>query len=205
MSALRELLLCLLLLLPSAALPRREERDSLLEAEGRKVGNGSLQETPRSRRAAATHLFSKAEPGARCPQGVVGEGGLGWSSPQPWPLGGLEGPVCRVRMEQDGATPRHLEVMGVLSHYESSFIKLLRRRRSWDGNLAGTFGLCRAGEEGAAPHPLQSIHEHVLEPGLERFLVLHLEEGWWQSPAGSEVEQGGEGCRVRGGDAVCWP
>ncbi|XP_032937789.1 muellerian-inhibiting factor [Catharus ustulatus] len=186
MSALRELLLCLLLLLPSAALPRKQGRDSLLgelrlEAEGRKVGNGSLQETPRSRRAAATHLLSKAEPGARCPQGGAEEGALGWSSPQPWPLGGLEGPVCRVRMEQDGATPRHLEVVGVLSHYESSFIKLLRRRRSWDGNLAGTFGLCRAGEAGAAPHPLQSIHEHVLEPGLERFLVLHLEEVQWEA------------------------
>ncbi|NWZ85765.1 MIS factor, partial [Poecile atricapillus] len=191
MSALRGLLLCLVLLLPSAALPRKRERDSLmelslleelgLEAEGRKVGNGSLQETPRSRRAAATRLFSKPEPGAECPQAE--EGGPGWSrsSPQPWPLGGLEGPVCRVRMEQDGATPRHLEVMGVLSHYESSFIKLLRRRRSWDGNFPGTFGLCRAGEAAAAPHPLQRIHEHVLEPGRERFLVLHLEEVQWEA------------------------
>lgn len=217
MSALRGLLLCLGLLLPSAALPRREERDSLvelslpgqpgMEAEGRKEGNGSLQETPRSRRAAATGLFSKPEPGAQCPQGVAEEGGPGWSrsSLQPWPLGGLEGPVCRVRMEQGGASPRHMEVVGVLSHYESSFIKLLRRRRSWDGNFPGTFGLCWAGEEGAAPHPLQRIHEHVLEPGLERFLVLHLEEGWWESPAGSEVEQGGEGCRARGGDAARWP
>ncbi|NXL75465.1 MIS factor, partial [Leptocoma aspasia] len=187
MSALRGLLLCLVLLLPSAALPRREERDSLmelslLEAEGRRVGNGSLQETPRSRRAAAARLFSKPEPGAKCP-GVAEEGGPGWprSSPQPWPLGGLEGPVCRVRMEQDGATPRHLEVVGVLSHYESSFIKLLRRRRSWDGNFPGTFGLCRAGGAGAAPHPLQRIHEHVVEPGLERFLVLHLEEVQWEA------------------------
>ncbi|NXB01131.1 MIS factor, partial [Cnemophilus loriae] len=195
MSALRGLLLCLVLLLPSAALPRKGERDSLaelspleepgLEAEGRKVGNGSLQETPRSRRAAATRLFSKPEPGAKCLQGVAEEGGPGWSrsSPQPWPLGGLEGPVCRVRMEQDGATPGHLEVVGVLSHYESSFIKLLRQRRSWDGNFAGTFGLCRAGEAGAAPHPLQRIHEHVLEPGLERFLVLHLEEVQWEAQA----------------------
>ncbi|XP_053821706.1 muellerian-inhibiting factor isoform X1 [Vidua chalybeata] len=188
MSALRGLLLCLVLLLPSAALPRKEGRDarielSLLEAEGRRVGNGSLQETLRSRRAAATRLFSTPEPGAKCPQGVAEEGGPGWSrsSPQPWPLGGLEGPVCRVRMEQDGATPRQLEVVGVLSHYESSFIKLLRRRRSWDGTFPGTFGLCRPGEAGAAPHPLQRIHEHVLEPGLERFLVLHLEEVQWEA------------------------
>ncbi|XP_041279196.1 muellerian-inhibiting factor isoform X2 [Onychostruthus taczanowskii] len=193
MSALRGLLLCLVLLLPSAALPRKQGRDSLVElslleepglgAEGRKVGNGSSQETPRSRRAAATRLFSKLEPGARCLQEVAEEGGPSWSrsSPQPWPLGGLEGPVCRVRMEQDGAGPRQLEVVGVLSHYESSFIKLLRRRRSWDGNLAGTFGLCRPGEAEAAPHPLQRIHEHVLEPGLERFLVLHLEEVQWEA------------------------
>ncbi|NXR52957.1 MIS factor, partial [Hippolais icterina] len=186
MSALRGLLLCLVLLLPSAALPRKEERDSLmelgLEAGGRKVGNGSLQETPRSRRAAATRLF-KPEPGAKCLQGVAEEGGPGWtrSSLQPWPLGGLEGPVCRVRMEQGGATPKHMEVVGVLSHYESSFIKLLRQRRSWDGNFPGTFGLCWAGEAGAAPHPLQRIHEHVLEPGLERFLVLHLEEVQWEA------------------------
>ncbi|NXD29411.1 MIS factor, partial [Spelaeornis formosus] len=190
MSALGELLLCLVLLLPSAALPRRAESDSrrelrLLEelglgAEGREVGNRSLQETARFRRAAGTQLFPKP----KCPQGGAEEGDPGWtrSSPQPWPLGGLEGPVCRVRMEQDGATPRHLEVVGVLSHYESSFIKLLRQRRSWDGNFAGTFGLCRAGEEaGAAPHPLQRIHGHVLEPGLERFLVLHLEEVQWEA------------------------
>ncbi|NXM47549.1 MIS factor, partial [Gymnorhina tibicen] len=194
-SALGGLLLCLVLLLPSAALPWKGERDSPtelsllgepgLEAEGRKVGNGSSQEARRSRRAAATRLFSKPEPGAKCLQGMAEEGGPGWSrsSPQPWPLGGLEGPVCRVRMEQDGATPRQLEVVGVLSHYESGFIKLLRHRRSWDGNFPGTFGLCRAGEAGAAPHPLQRIHEHVLEPGLERFLVLHLEEVQWEAQA----------------------
>ncbi|NXA94166.1 MIS factor, partial [Melanocharis versteri] len=195
MSALWGLLLGLVLLLPSAALPRKGERDPLtelslleepgLEAEGRRVENGSLQETARSRRAAATRLSPKPEPGAKCLQGVAEEGGPGSSrsSPQPWPLGGLEGPVCRVRMEQDGATPRHLEVVGVLSHYESSFIKLLRRRRSWDGDFPETFGLCPAGGAGAAPHPLRRIHEHVLEPGLERFLVLHLEEVQWEAQA----------------------
>ncbi|NWV21654.1 MIS factor, partial [Origma solitaria] len=192
-AALRELWLCLVLLLPSAALPRKGDSDSLprqpqlslLEAEGRRVENASLQERARARRAAAARPFSKADPGAKCLQGMAEEGGPGWahSSLQPWPLGGLEGPVCRVRMEQDGATPRHLEVVGVLSHYESSFIKLLRRRRSWDGTFPGTFGLCRPGEAGAAPHPLQRIHEHVLEPGLERFLVLHLEEVQWEAQA----------------------
>ncbi|NWV11275.1 MIS factor, partial [Ptilonorhynchus violaceus] len=194
------LLLCLLLLLPSAALPRKGERNALtqqpelslleepgLEAEGRKMENASSRGRVRARsgRAAATRLFSKPEPGAKCLQGMAEEGGPGRSrsSPHPWPLGGLEGPVCRVRMEQHGASPRHLEVVGVLSHYESSFIKLLRRRPSWDGNFPETFGLCGAGEEGAAPHPLQRIHEHVLEPGLERFLVLHLEEVQWEAQA----------------------
>ncbi|NWV77552.1 MIS factor, partial [Dasyornis broadbenti] len=197
-AALLGLSLCLVLLLPSAALPRKGDRNSLphqpelslleelgLEAEGRKVGNASSQERPRARRAAATRPFSKADRGAQCLQGVAEEGSPGWarSSLQPWPLGGLEGPVCRVRMEQDGASPRHLEVVGVLSHYESSFIKLLRQRRSWDGTFPGTFGLCQRGEAGAAPHPLQRIHKHVLEPGLERFLVLHLEEVQWEAQA----------------------
>ncbi|NXE98785.1 MIS factor, partial [Menura novaehollandiae] len=203
-AALRVLLLCLVLLLPSAALPRKGGRNSPahrpelslleepgLEAEGRKVENASVQERAgpspegRSRRAAAPHLFSKPDPGAKCLQGVAEEGGTGWSrsSLHPWPLGGLEGPVCRVRMEQDGATPRHLEVVGVLTHYESSFIKLLRGRRDWDGTFPETFGLCRAGQAGAAPHPLQQIHEHVLEPGLQRFLVLHLEEVQWEAQA----------------------
>ncbi|NXO22053.1 MIS factor, partial [Cisticola juncidis] len=192
MSALRGLLLCLVLLLPSAALPRKQNRDSPLElslpeelglqAAGRKVGNGSLQEAPRSRRAAGTHRLPKPEPGAECPRGEAEQGpGGARSSPQPWPLGGLEGPVCRVRMEPGGGSPGHLEVVGVLSHYESSFIKLLRQHRSWDGNLPGTFGLCGAGEAAATPHPLQRIHGHLLEPGLQRFLVLHLEEVQWEA------------------------
>ncbi|NXF12580.1 MIS factor, partial [Smithornis capensis] len=201
---MRALVLCLVLLLPCAALPRKGERDpptprlelSLpgepgLEAGGGKRENASLQETARpssvgrSRRAAVPQLLARPDPGAKCLQGMAEDGGTGWSrsSRHPWPLGGLEGPVCRVRMEQDGLTPRHLDVVGVLTHYESGFIKLLRRRRSWDGNFLETFGLCPAGEAGAAPHPLQRIHEHVVEPGQERFLVLHLEEVQWEAQA----------------------
>ncbi|NXL67035.1 MIS factor, partial [Chordeiles acutipennis] len=193
------LLGCLVLVIPSAAFPRKGsagERISPmnrlelsaaeelgLEIEESERENTSLQERAgpssvvRSRMTAGTRLFSKPDP-AKCLQGVAEGGGTGWSQ-HPWPLGGLEGPVCRVKMEQDGLTPRHLDVVGVLTHYESSFIKLLRQRTNWDENYLETFGLCPAGEVGAALHPLKHIHAHVLEPGQDRFLVLHLEEVQW--------------------------
>ncbi|NXL38515.1 MIS factor, partial [Glaucidium brasilianum] len=201
MKALRVLLPCLVLLLPSAALPRKGsagERISPinrlelgLEAEERKRENTSFQEkvrpssAARSRMPADPRLFSKPDPGAKCLQGLAEDGGIGWSrsSLHPWPLGGLEGPVCRVKMGQDGLTPRHLEVVGVLTHYESSFIKLLRQRSSWDESLLPTFGLCPAGEAGAALHPLQNIQAHLVEPGQDRVLVLHLEEVRWEAQA----------------------
>ncbi|XP_059687890.1 muellerian-inhibiting factor [Gavia stellata] len=206
-AALRVLLPCLVLLLPSAALPRKGstgERISPtnrlelslpeelgLEAEARKRENASLQErlrassAARPRMTAATRLFSKPDPGAKCLHGMAEDGGIGWSgsSLHPWPLGGLEGPVCRVKMDQEGLTPRHLEVVGVLTHYESSFIKLLRQRTSWDESYLETFGLCPTGETGAALHPLKHIHAHVVEPGQDRFLVLHLEEVKWEAQA----------------------
>lgn len=202
-AALWVLLPCLVLLLPAAALPRKgsageTHRPELslpeepgLEAEEAKRENSSLQErvspssVARSRMTAAIRLFSKPDPGARCLQGTAEEGGIGWAGSRlhPWPLGGLEGPVCRVQMDQDGLTPRHLEVVGVLTHYESTFIKLLRQRTSWDESYLKTFGLCPAGEAGAALHPLKRIHAHLVEPGQDRFLVLHLEEGWCETPA----------------------
>ncbi|XP_074933117.1 muellerian-inhibiting factor [Phalacrocorax aristotelis] len=206
-AALRVLLPCLVLLLPSASFPRKAstgERISPinqrelslpeelgLEAEERKRENASLQERVRpssaasSRMTAAARLFSKPGPGAKCLQKMAEDGGIGWSSSSlhPWPLGGLEGPVCRVKMDQDRLTPRHLEVVGVLTHYESSFIKLLRQRTSWDKSYLETFGLCPAGEGGAALHPLKHIHAHMVEPGQDRFLVLHLEEVKWESQA----------------------
>ncbi|NWI96547.1 MIS factor, partial [Pitta sordida] len=197
-AALGAPLLFLALLLPSAALPNKGQRNPPtaqrgqpgLETAGTQRENGSSRETAspgsggRSRRAAASRLLPGPDPGAKCLPGAAGDGGAGWSrsSRHPWPLGGLEGPVCRVRMEQDGLTPGHLDVVGVLTHYESGFIKLLRRRRSWDGNFLETFGLC-PGEAGAAPHPLQRIHQHVVEPGRERVLVLHLEEVRWEAQA----------------------
>ncbi|NXP08909.1 MIS factor, partial [Thinocorus orbignyianus] len=199
-AALRVLLPCLVLSLPAAALPRKGNTGERvppihplelgLEGEERKRENVSLQErlrssSGRSRMPVATRLFSKPDPGARCFQGLAEDGGTSWasSSLHPWPLGGLEGPVCRVKMDQDGLTPRHLEVVGVLTHYESTFIKLLRQGTSWDESSLETFGLCLAGEAGAALHPLKSIHAHVVEPGQDRFLVLHLQEVKWETQA----------------------
>ncbi|KAM6107181.1 muellerian-inhibiting factor [Pterocles gutturalis] len=207
-AALRVLSLCLLLLLPSAAPTRKGsagERVSPtnrlklnlpeepgLGAEERQRENVSVQDgarpspAARSRMSVATRLFSKPDPGAKCLQGTAEDGDMGWSGSRLhlWPLGGLEGPVCRVKMDQDGPTPRHLEVVGVLTHYESGFIKLLRRRRaSWDESHPETFGLCAGWEAGAALHPLQQIHAHVLEPGQDRLLVLHLEEVKWEAEA----------------------
>ncbi|NWR94849.1 MIS factor, partial [Furnarius figulus] len=163
-------LLLLLLLLPTKGEPHSPSLPDELGAEGSKRGNATSQGAARAgsvgRARRATRLLSKPEPGAKCLQGMAELG---------WPLGGLEGPVCRVRMEQDGLSPGHLDVVGVLTHYESGFIRALRRRRGWDGHSLRTFGLCPAGQA-AAPHPLQRIHEHLLEPGPERLLVLHLEE-----------------------------
>lgn len=188
-AALGVLLPCLLLVLPSAAFPRKGgagERVSPpqlgLGAEEGKSHNASLEgraspsSAARPRLAAAPGLLAEPDPRAECPPGVAG-GIQPGSSPYPWPLGGLEGPVCSVRMDQDGPTPRHLEVVGVLTHYESSFIRLLRQRSGWDERDLETFGLCPAAEAGAAPHPLKRIQAHVVEPGPERFLVLHLDEG----------------------------
>ncbi|NXN37458.1 MIS factor, partial [Rhinoptilus africanus] len=191
------LLPCLALLLPSAALPRkgsageRLSEELGLEAEESKRENGSLQErarpslAARSRMAVATRLFSKSDPGQRCLQGTSEDVAIGWasSSPYPWPLGGLEGPVCRVKMDQDGPMLRHLEVVGVLTRYESAFIKLLRQGSSWDRSHLETFGLCPAGAAGASLHPLRHIHAHVVEPGQDRLLVLHLQEVQWEAQA----------------------
>ncbi|XP_009683221.2 muellerian-inhibiting factor [Struthio camelus] len=205
--ALRVLLQCLVLLLPSVALPRKGsigERISPtdevelplskalgFEEEERKRENASLHERvrpsslARSKMTVATRLFSKTDPGAKCLQVITEDRGVSWSdsSLHSWPLGGLEGPVCRVKMEQDGMTPRHLEIVGVLTHYESSFIKLLRQRASWDESYLETFGICPAGDAHGALRSLKHIHAHLAEPGEDRFLVLHLEEVKWEAQA----------------------
>lgn len=197
-AALRVLLPYLVLSLPSAAFPKTGSEGERVSPVARlelsppgepgheaKRENASLQEgarpslAVRSRAAAAPLLFSKPSPAARCLWGVAEDGPTGWmDTGHPWPLGGLEGPVCRVKMDQEGPSPRHLDVVGVLTRYESGFIKLLSQRTGWDGNQPEPLGLCPGRDAGAALQPLRRIHAHLREPGPERLLVLHLEEGW---------------------------
>ncbi|NXA55864.1 MIS factor, partial [Nothocercus julius] len=205
--ALRVLLQCLVLFLPSVALPRKGNTGDWLSAvedlepplstelgleeEERRRENTSVHERARpgslarAKVTVATRLFSKTDAGAKCLQVISEDRGMSWahSSLHPWPLGGLEGPVCRVKMEQDGMSPRHLEVVGVLTRYESRFIKLLRQRASWDEGNLETFGLCPPGDAHAALRPLRHIHAHLAEPRGDRFLVLHLEEVTWEAQA----------------------
>ncbi|NXI37740.1 MIS factor, partial [Galbula dea] len=190
---------CLMLLLPSAALPRKGNTGerfspvnlpelSLQEELGLGAEQGKRENTSsedrgrstslaRSSLVAATHLLAKPDP--KCLSGLAEDGAWASSSLQPWPLGGLEGPVCRVRMDQDRLTPRHLDIVGVLTHYESGFLKLLSQHPRWDESYLQTFGLCLPREEDAALHPLKHIQAHVVEPGQDRVLVLHLEEVKW--------------------------
>ncbi|XP_054252263.1 muellerian-inhibiting factor [Indicator indicator] len=195
-AALGLLLPCLVLLVPSAAIPRKGRAGERLElglleelslgAEQSKRENSSSEgpgAAAGSGRAAPARPFLQREPGARCPRGVAEDGAIGWASSglQPWPLGGLEGPVCRVRMDQHRLSSKHLEVVGVLTQYESSFIKLLSQGTGWDGSSLETFGLCPAGQGAAALQPLKLIHAHTVEPGQDRVLVLHLEEVKWEA------------------------
>ncbi|NXC44535.1 MIS factor, partial [Penelope pileata] len=192
--------LLLFLVLPCAALPRTgspAERLPQADVLGLSLSEELRLEEERKRENAsstqpslvagakvpvAARLLSKRALGVSCLQAMPMAGGS-WpgSSLHPWPLGGLEGPVCRVKVEQDGVPPRHLEVVGVLTRYESGFVKLLRN--AWDRSSLETFGLCPAGDASAVLRPLQHLQEHLAGPGPDRFLVLRLEEVKWEARA----------------------
>ncbi|XP_039372165.1 muellerian-inhibiting factor [Mauremys reevesii] len=144
-----------------------------------------------SKATTATRLLLKSDKpgddakGAKCPQLIPEEAVfpvLGSdSSLPPWPIGGLEGPVCRVKMgRRYGLGQSHLEVVGVLTSYESDFLKVVRRS-SWDQGRLETFGICPAGETHSALLSLKHISAHLADPGENRFLVLHLEEVKWDA------------------------
>lgn len=179
-AALGVLLPYLVLLLRSTALPRKGTpgAEAVLEQSlSEEMGLGAKRENVsrarpglavRPKMTAASRLLP--EPAASCTQ-------ADGSSLQPWPLGGLEGPVCRLKMDRNEVPPSHLEVVGVLTRYESAFIKVLRA--GWEHRSPETFGLCPGGDAKTVLRPLQQLQEHLAGPGmgLQRFLILHLEEG----------------------------
>uniref|UniRef100_A0A669QJ38 Muellerian-inhibiting factor n=1 Tax=Phasianus colchicus TaxID=9054 RepID=A0A669QJ38_PHACC len=183
-AVLRVLLPYLVLLLHSAALPRKGTHGAeaaLGQSFSEEMEFGAKRENvSRARPGSAVRLKMTVasrllpEPAASCTQ-------ADGSSLQPWPLGGLEGPVCRLQMDHSEVPPSHLEVVGVLTRYESAFIKVLRA--GWKHRSPETFGLCPGGDAQTVLRPLQQLQEHLAGPGtgLQRFLVLHLEEVKWEA------------------------
>uniref|UniRef100_A0A8V1ADL9 Muellerian-inhibiting factor n=3 Tax=Gallus gallus TaxID=9031 RepID=A0A8V1ADL9_CHICK len=183
-AALGVLLPYLVLLLRSTALPRKGTpgAEAVLEQSlSEEMGLGAKRENVsrarpglavRPKMTVASRLLP--EPAASCTQ-------ADGSSLQPWPLGGLEGPVCRLKMDRNEVPPSHLEVVGVLTRYESAFIKVLRA--GWEHRSPETFGLCPGGDAKTVLRPLQQLQEHLAGPGmgLQRFLILHLEEVKWEA------------------------
>nr|UWU44149.1 muellerian-inhibiting factor [Pelodiscus sinensis] len=198
----------LLLFLPSAAVPRKrgiggglwqaeeleitfpkelEEKEDESTYEGAEPSFMALT----SKATAVPHPLLKSDQpgdyakGAKCPQLFPEEAvspvvGLESSLPA-WLPDRLEGPVCTVRMSRRyGLDQSLLEVVGVLTSYESDFLKLVRHA-SWDQGQLQTFGICPAGETHSALLSLKHIHAHLAEPGESRFLVLHLEEVTWDA------------------------
>uniref|UniRef100_A0A8D0H8K3 Muellerian-inhibiting factor n=1 Tax=Sphenodon punctatus TaxID=8508 RepID=A0A8D0H8K3_SPHPU len=180
---------CLMLLHASMALPRIEApvEESLSpekEQERAEVGGLSWVEL----RSKAAMLLSSSEDdskGAKLYQ-FVEEGNprpRSDSSLHHHPFG-LEEPVCRVKIigRRPGLGQSHLETVGVLTSYESNFIKAVRES-SWDAGDLETFGICPADvtHAAAALLPLKRIEAHLAKPEENRFLVLHLEEVRWEA------------------------
>ncbi|OXB61651.1 hypothetical protein ASZ78_006339 [Callipepla squamata] len=187
-AALGVLLPYVVLLLRSAALPRKGTPGAeavLGEKLSEELGLGAKRENVsrtrpgsavRTKMTVASRLLPRSGPAASCTQ-------ADGSNLQPWPLGGLEGPVCRLKMGHDEVSPTHLEVVGVLTRYESGFIKVLRA--GWEHHSPETFGLCPGGGAQTMLRRLQHLQEHLAGPGMgpERFLVLRLEEVKWEAQA----------------------
>lgn len=90
---------------------------------------------------------------------------------------GPEEPVCRVKL--DGGSiwgPNHVEVVGLLTSYDSSFLKALSKSTWSEGELE-TFGMCPSEVPRGVLSSLQRISDYLANPRENHFLLLHLEEG----------------------------
>ncbi|XP_063003391.1 muellerian-inhibiting factor [Elgaria multicarinata webbii] len=103
------------------------------------------------------------------------------SSFEPWFYGSPEEPMCRVKL--DGSStwgPNHLEVMGLLTSYDSGFLKALSRT-AWSEEDLEVFGMCPTDALPSLLTSLQRVSHYLANPGENRFLLLHLEEVKWEA------------------------
>lgn len=98
-------------------------------------------------------------------------------SSQSWLYESSEESVCHVRL--DGGSfwgPNHLEVGGLLSRYDSGFLKALSRS-AWSREDLETFGICPSSPPHSLLGSLQRVADSLGRPAGHRFFMLHLEEG----------------------------
>ncbi|XP_063146859.1 muellerian-inhibiting factor [Candoia aspera] len=103
------------------------------------------------------------------------------SGSQPWLYRSSEESVCHVRL--DGGSfwgPNHLEVGGLLSRYDSGFLKALSRS-AWSREDLETFGICPSSPPHSLLGSLQRVADSLGRPGGHRFFMLHLEEVKWEA------------------------
>lgn len=102
-----------------------------------------------------------------------------WPQPssQSWLYESSEESVCHVKL--DGGSfwgPNHLEVGGLLSRYDSGFLKALSRS-AWSREDLETFGICPSSPPHNLLGSLQRVADSLGRPAGHRFFMLHLEEG----------------------------
>ncbi|KAK9409137.1 muellerian-inhibiting factor [Crotalus adamanteus] len=105
-----------------------------------------------------------------------------WPQPssQSWLYESSEESVCHVKL--DGGSfwgPNHLEVGGLLSRYDSGFLKALSRS-AWSKEDLETFGICPSSPPQNLLGSLQRVADSLGRPAGHRFFMLHLEEVKWE-------------------------
>uniref|UniRef100_A0A670K7S9 Muellerian-inhibiting factor n=1 Tax=Podarcis muralis TaxID=64176 RepID=A0A670K7S9_PODMU len=96
---------------------------------------------------------------------------------RPRPHGDPQGPVCRVKVHRGGEWSRRpLEVVGLLTSYDNRFLKTLSGS-IWSEEDMEVFGVCPTDVSRGVLASLQRVGAHLDDPGENRLLWLHLEEG----------------------------
>lgn len=97
-----------------------------------------------------------------------------WEAPEPWLPGLPREPLCLVTLKGGSSAP--LQVVGALSPSEQAFLEAVGRAR-WVPQDLATFGMCSTSSDELDLQSLQRLGAWLGEPGQQRLVVLHLEEG----------------------------